>query len=60
MKWLKKMWLWFRIRALEASYYGRSEALCLVLDTITRANMELAQVTLFNEIVRLKREYNCL
>lgn len=57
---MKKLFLWFKIRALEASYYGRSETLTLVTDTVTRVNMELAQLNLCNEIIRLKRVYNSL
>lgn len=54
---IRKILLWFQIRALEQSHYWRAETFHLVQDPLTRANMDTMQDQLFNEIIRLKREY---
>lgn len=54
---LRKIILWFQIRALEAMIAGRNETLHLVSDPLTRASMVTTQEFSYNELFRLKREY---
>jgi len=54
---MKRLFLWFKIRSLEATVSGREAVLPLVTDPLTRANMELATNIAIAEIRQLKREY---
>jgi hypothetical protein len=54
---MKRIWLWFQIRALEATIYGREEVMLLVNDRMTLANMDFAQLVAHAELRRLKQEY---
>lgn len=54
---MKRIWLWFQIRALEATIYGREEVMLLVNDRLTLANMDFAQTIAYAELRRLKQEY---
>ena len=54
---LRKLILWFQIRALEAMIDGRDSIRHMVSDTITLANMDLLQSLAHSEFRRLKREY---
>lgn len=57
---IRRAWLYFTIRCLEATADGRTQALALVADPVARGRMLLAQANLLLEITRLKREYRRL
>ena len=52
-----KLFLWFKIRALEATIDGRSAIIELVKDPVTLANMEQAQLLCHLELRKLRWEY---
>lgn len=54
---MRKLFLWVKIRALEATIYGREEVMMLVNDRLTLANMDFAQNLAYAELRRLKQEY---
>lgn len=54
---MRRLFLWFKIRSLEATIDGRDAVMELVRDPLTRANMEQAQLLCRSELRRLKREY---
>ena len=55
---LKKIFLWFQIRALEATIYGREELYPLIDDQLVLANMQHLNNIAHAELRRLKREYH--
>lgn len=54
---MRRLFLWFKIRSLEATIDGRDAVMELVRDPLTRANMEQVQSLCRSELRRLKREY---
>lgn len=54
---MHKLFLWFKIRALEATIDGRSAVIELVKDPVTLANMEQAQLLCHSELRKLRWEY---
>ena len=58
MRTLKRLILWFQIRALEATIYGREEMYPMVQDKMVLANMEHANNIARAELRRLKKAYH--
>lgn len=54
---MHKLFLWFKIRALEATIDGRNAIIELVKDPVTLANMEQAQLLCRLELRKLRWEY---
>ena len=54
---LKRLFLWFKIRSLEATIYGREELYQLIEDRMLLANMQTSNELARSELRRLKREY---
>lgn len=57
---IRKLILWFQIRALEAMIDGRDSISHLITDPLTCANMSLAQHRAHQELLRLKRNYHAI
>jgi hypothetical protein len=54
---IKRIILWFQIRSLEATIYGREQLYPLIRDKLVLSNMELLNGIALSELRRLKREY---
>jgi len=54
---IRKILLWFQIRALEAMIDGRDSIRHLITDPLTCANMSLAQHRAHQKLLRLRRNY---
>ena len=57
MKALKLAWLWFQLRAIEATLYGQEETLIFVRDPETVNRIVLARINCRREWHRVRGEY---
>ena len=55
---MKKLWLWFKIRSLEITVYGREEMYPMIQDKLVLANMQHLNNLARSELRRLKAEYH--